>query len=305
VTIDRRTVALGVAAAAAVTAAVLVTTIGRHSDGSPQRHAVAQYIDRVNAIQNQMHVPLTRVLLAYRDFTSQGSSSASATRLAAAAATLATLDRRLAALPAPPEARKLRRLLLALVAQQGKITNEVHLLATFAPRFSALLREAHAASGELGSKLKAIVIPKAETLHGTKQAVVKAQQAYQTRARAAAAAQADAVGAYDRSIAIDIRRMRLLHPPAALAAAYSIEIAGLTRTVEAGARLSAELRKANRADVAQLGRDFTLASRASSTIAAQKAEISDIRAYNTRATALRSAAGDVQSELARLQRTLP
>ena len=304
-TVDRRTVALGVAAAAAVTAAVLVTTIGRHSDGSPQRQAVATYIDRVNAIQNQLHVPLTRVLVAYRDFTSHGSSPSSSSELAAAAATLVKLDRRLAALPAPPEARKLRRLLLALVAQQAEITREVHLLAAFAPRFSTLLRSAHAASRELGSRLKAIVIPEAGTLHGTRPAVAKAQREYQTKARAAAAAQADAIGEYDRAIAAVVRRMRLLHAPAALAATDSVELAGLTHTVEAGARLSAELRKANRADVAALGRDFTLASRASSTIAAQKAEISDIRAYNTRATALRTAAGHVQSELARLQRTLP
>jgi hypothetical protein len=68
-----------------------------------------QYIDRVNAIQNQMHVPLTRVLFAYRDFTSHGSGPASSAELGAAAVTLTGLDRRLAALPAPAQATSLHR----------------------------------------------------------------------------------------------------------------------------------------------------------------------------------------------------
>lgn len=304
-TIDKRTAALGVAAAAAVAAAVIVTTVGHHSSGSRQRRAVADYIARVNAIQNQMHVPLTRVLFAYRDFSSHRSRRTSGAELASAATTLTTLAHRLAALPAPPEARKLRRLLLRLVGRQAEITQEVRGLAMFAPRYTEVLAAARAASLELGAKLRAIVLPTPRALRGTKQAVAKAKREYNASASAAATAQADAVDAYDRSVNDVVRRLSKLDPPPAFAASYSAQLGALSNAVAAGGRLSVELRKSNRARVPTLSRTFALASREAQTLAAQRAAIADIRAYNTRARAIRDAALDVQSELARLQRTLP
>ena len=114
--LDRRTAALGLAAAGAVTAAVVVTMTNHGSNESPQRRDVSAYIVAVNDVQHRMGKPLTRVLTAYRDFTGHGSSARDpAPELADAAETLQMLRARLAALPAPVEARKLRRLLLGLV----------------------------------------------------------------------------------------------------------------------------------------------------------------------------------------------
>ena len=107
-----------------------------------------------------MQAPLTRVLLAYRAYTQkQGPAKNAGTQLAAAERTLARLERRLAATPAPPEARKLRRLLLDLVSRQAAITREVKGMAEFSPKFAVALTRARAASGALGKALAAVKAP--------------------------------------------------------------------------------------------------------------------------------------------------
>jgi hypothetical protein len=306
VTVDRRTVILGVAAAGAVAAAVSVTVLGHNSKGSKERRAVTAYIGRVNTIQNQMHAPLTRVLLAYRDFSGKGGNRKhAASELAAASATLARLDRRLAAVPAPPEARVLRRRILALVAQQAAITREVHSLATFAPGFAGLLARARVANVKLGRALQAVPVPKPHTLHGTKKQVLAAQRAYKAQSGAAAAAQADAIDVYDAELVTLVHRLAKLQPPPVLKPSYNAQLRAFRAIAASGSQLSAELRKADRANIATLGRRFELSSRIAQSVAAQRAEIAAIKAYNARARAIGAASGRVQEELARLQRDLP
>lgn len=305
-TIDKRTVALGVAAAAAVAAAVSVTLLGHNSGGSKQRKAVTAYIRRVNAIQNRMHAPLTRVLLAYRDFSRNGSSKKStAVELAAAAATLERLDRRLAAVPAPPEAHTLRARLVELVAQQAAITREVQRMATFAPRFAAVLGGARTANTVLGRALRAVRVPQPHTLRGTKAQVRAAQRAYQAQASAAAAQQADAIDAYDADVATILRRLARLRPPDVLKPSYDAQVRAFRAIRANGAQLARELRKPKRNDLATLGRKFELSSRIAQSTAAQRAEIAAIKSYNARARSIGTASARVQEELARLQRDLP
>lgn len=305
-TIDRRTAALGVVAAAAVAAAATVTAINHTSKGSEQRRSVSAYIDSVNAIQNQMHRPLARVMLAYRDFTASHPTRANhVAELAAAARTLARLDRRLAALPAPPEAKALRAGLVRLVGQQAAVTREVQRLAAFTPAYAAVLRNAHVAGARLGVALHAVKIPQPHRLRGTKKQILAAQAKYKSDSNAAAAAQADAIDAYDRAIAVVIARLRNLQPPLSLAPTYRAQLRGLEDAAAAGSRLASQLRKPVRASVAELGRRFTLASRGAQTLAAQRAEIAAIRAYNRRARAISATSADIQRELARLQATLP
>jgi len=305
VTVDRRTVVLGIAAAGAVAAAVLVTTIGRHSNGSRERRGVAAYIDQVNALQNQMHAPLARAMLAYSSFGHGPSRRPSAAQLEAAAATLARLDQRIAALAYPPEAKKLRKRLLTLVRREAAITREVRLLARFAPRYVSTLRGVHVASVKLDSRLKDIEIPTPHVLRGTKQAVARAQRAFRTNAQRAAAAQADAIDEYDSSIARVRARLVPLRPPLALTPEYRAQVAALRNVITAGALLSTRLRGTQRSDVSALSRRFSLASRTADTLAVQRAQIAAVRAYDKRAREVGAAAGAVQTELARLQRVLP
>ena len=305
-TLDKRTVVLGVAAAAAVAAAATATAINHKSNGSKQRREVTAYIDAVNAIENQMHKPLARVMLAYRDFTAARSGGREAvSELAAAAPTLVRLDRRLAALPAPPEAKKLRAGLVRLVGEQAAVTREVQRLAAFAPHYSAVLRSAHAASAQLGLALHAVKIPTPHVLRGTKRQILAAQSQYTAESNAAAAAQADAIDAYDRTITLVVGRLRKLQPPASLVPTYRAQLRSLRDAAAAGTRLANELRKPDRARVPALGRRFTIASREAGTLVVQRREIAAIRAYNARARAISSSSADVERELARLQANLP
>jgi hypothetical protein len=305
-TVDKRTIVLGAAAAAAVAAAATATAINHKSKGSEQRRGVSAYIESVNAIENQIHRPLARVMLAYRHFSAkQPAGGNPAHELRAAAQTLTRLDGRLAALPAPPEAKNLRARLVRLVAQQATITREVQRLAAFTPRYAAVLRGAHKASAQLGLALSAVKIPKPHKLQGTKKQILAAQARYKADSNAAAGAQADAIDAYDRAIAAVVDRLRNLQPPASLTPTYRAELRGLQDAATAGSRLAGQLRKPNRANVPALGRRFTLASREASTIAAQHTEIAAIRAYNKRARAISTSSTAVQQELARLQATLP
>lgn len=305
-TVDKRTLALGVAAAAAVAAAVSVTVLGHSSHGSKQRKDVTAYIEQVNAIQNRMHSPLTRVLLAYRDFSGKGGTTRSSPKeLAAAAGTLERLNTRLAAVPAPPEAKTLRKRLVALVAAQASITREVERIAVFSPRFAVQLARAQAANAALGRALRAVSIPAPHAIRGTKKQVLTAQRAFQVQADAAAAAQADAVDAYDAKIAVVLRKLAQLEPPHVFTPSYHAQLLAFRAIRASGARLAAQLRTTNRGNVAALGRRFELSARLAQTTAAQRAQIGAIKVYNARARAIAGAAAAVRDELARLQRTLP
>jgi hypothetical protein len=302
---DKRTVALGLAAAGAVAAAVLVT-VAKSGHGSPERNAVASYINSVDGVQQQMRLPLTRVLAAYHDFTrSSASSRKSAQELASATRTLARLRVRIAAVEAPREAKQLHRLILQLVHQEAVVTTEVQQLAVFTPRYRAALAAYQAAGADFAHALAKVKTPKQHRLRGTRAQILKAQRAYTAAAVAAAAAQADAVDAYDAELMPVLVAFRRLHPPKALAPADAAQIRALQATRTTGARLSAALRSTDRTTVPALGRAFTLASRVSQSVAAQRAEISAIKAYNARARAITAAERRVQAEVARLQRTLP
>ena len=82
---------------------------------------------------------------------------------------------------------------------------------------------------------------------------------------------------------------------------YMAELRMLEASRRAGAALSHELRKANRAEVAVLGRRFTIAARTAGSVSAQRAQVDAIKAYNTRVRALNTLQSGVQKELARLQ----
>jgi hypothetical protein len=306
-TLDKRTAALGIAAAAAVAAAVVVTVTNHGGSGaSKQRKEVSAYVNQVNAVQKRMGAPLTRVLSAYRDFTSSSRPTEnSGPELARAATALTTLDRRLARLEAPPEAKKLRSLLLSLVSKQAALTKEVRLLATFSPRFAQLLRRAGRANAALGAALQAVAVPRPHRLKGTRAKVLAAERKYQRDAGLAAKKQADAIDAYDAAIAAVLRALRPLEPPPALEPSFRAQIAALQASRVSGARLATELRQPVRTDVSTLARRFALSSRIAQSTAVQKAQIAAIRRYNARAKAIGTTGTRVQEELARLQRDLP
>jgi hypothetical protein len=304
--LDRRTVVVGVAAAVAVAAAAAATAINHKAGTSHERKEVSAYVDTVNAIQNAMGAPLTRVLLAYRDLAAPGARRQKAPgELAVATATLTKLDRRLSAVVAPPEAVKLRALILRLVAQEAALTKEVQQLAVFTPRFTTIVDRLRSASARFEHDLHAIPNPKAPAVTGTRSSVAAAQRVYEADVLAAAAAQAQVIDTYDEALVMLLRRLHRLDVPAVVAPAFDAEVRSLEDVVAVGGRLSSDLRSKSRRNVADLMRAFTLASREAQTVAVQRAQIAAIRAYNRRARNVGATADKVQAELMRLGRDLP
>ena len=305
--LTRRTVALALAAVAVVAAAVAATFINhKPKTESRQRKAVAAYIDTVNLIQNQMHIQLTKVSLAYRDLAAGSLRRKDApAELGAAAATLTRLDRRLIATPAPPQAAKLRSLLIKLIAQQAALTREVQQLAIFTPRFSLFVKRLRSISARFNSAMGAVAQPKRTAVHGTRAQVAAAQRAYQAQQDAAAAAQATAIDAYVGGIGGLLKQLDTMTAPAVVAPTFDAEARSLHDITVTGAQLSAELRTPHRVHLNERIRAFTLAGREAGNVAAQRAQIAAVRAYNHRAHAVGTTSSAVQNELVRLGRVLP
>jgi hypothetical protein len=272
------------------------------SGKSTPESAVAQYIKSVDSIEQQMHQQLTQMLTAYRNFSTLSSDPKALAKLAKPEQTLRTLARRLSALPAPPEALKLRRLLEQFISDEHAIAVEIQELAGFMPRFHVLTGVANVAKTQLAKALAAAPAPKAHAVRGTPKQIAAARAAYAAAARKAQAAQADAIDVYDRVLAATARGLRALRPPPVIAPAYSAELRTLEATAKAGAALSLELRKPNNRNVPALSRRFTVASRISGSVAAQRAEIAAVKAYNARVRGIRTVEVEIQDEVTRLQR---
>jgi hypothetical protein len=305
--LSRRTIILGIIAAAVVTAAVVATLVNGTSDGvSKQRKAVTAYIQTVNLIESQMGIQLVRARTAYVDL---GGNSARRKRapaeLATAETTLTRLERRLVAAPAPTEAKKLRALLVKLVAQQSALTREVHQLAVFSPQFAVYVRRLRAISSRFDRAMNAISKPTQKPVHGTKAQVLAAEQHFRVQENAAATAQASAIDAYVGGIAGLLKGLDTIAPPRVVAPSFAAELRSLHDVTVTGARLSSALRSVTRAHLAERIRAFTLAGREAASVAAQRAQIAAIRAYNRRSRAVGTTQAAVQAELRRLGRDLP
>ena len=291
----------GLAAVAAVAAAVVVTVASGRSGPSKEHKAAAAYIEQVDTIQQQMKVELDKAGAAYRTFGSGKPNPALTPELRHAARTLRTLELRLQALPAPDIAAQLRRLVVQLAGAEVALATEVTSLSEFAPRFSALLRQAAAAGARLSHDLAAVAPPQVHTIHGTRKQITAARAKFQAEAAQAAAAQAAAIDAYVAAIGRVRGALEKLTPPPVLEPSYRIQLATFAATSASGATLALELRKQKRANVALLGRRFTVATRTATTIGAQRSQIAAVQAYNRRVRAIGALQTRIQSELARVQ----
>ena len=298
---NKRTIVLGLAAAGAVTAAIVVS-LPRHE--SPQRRAVSKYIVNVDGVEAGMTYPMSRVLAAYRAYTSGTLTPKVAAQLGQAERTLSLLGRRLSALPAPRQAAHLRVLLLRLVSAEAEITGEVKTLASFAPRYRASLVAVQKASIRLSKQLSAIDSPSPRSVHGTAKQVKAAQAAFVAASARAATEQATVLRTYDAALARTVADLRRLVPPPVFGPAFRNQLTAYGQTIVAGNRLAAELDKPVRTNVAVLERAFTVASRKAQTVAAQREEIAAVKAYNARARSVSTIQADVLREVGRLSNTV-
>lgn len=151
-----------VAGGALAVIAIVVVGIAllRDDEGDARRAArqaaVAQYIVEVNQTQQTLVLELERVSAAYRKLRiSAKPAPGQVERLEAAVDTLRDLRTEIAAVPAPREARALRRELLQLLTLQVEIAEEVTALARYLPSETLAQQQFAAATRRLRRDLGA------------------------------------------------------------------------------------------------------------------------------------------------------
>jgi hypothetical protein len=269
----------GRAAAAAVIA--LCAVVPGCGDGQKAKRAdVSSYITQVNAVQQRLAQPLLEVSKANRDFASpkrKADPAALRHRLDEAGRKIRVQRERLAAIEAPPEARRLRALMLELVDREAELTDEVAKLVTFIPAFSKALQPL----GPAGPQLKTALAGKAPV-----------------------ATKAAALDSYRTTVETVLRRLSPLRPPPASVPVYRAQVSTLEQVRTAVTGLASALRLQQRAQIAHFLRQFDLAAVANQGTAAQKAQIAAVRAYNGRVKGLTRVTVALARERASIEKRL-
>ena len=249
----------------------VVVARGGEDETQKRRDAVAAYIARVNTTQQSLIVELEQVSLAYRELRLRDTADPKElARVERAEQTLRGLHERLAALPAPPEARKLRRLLLGLVELQADLAEEVAGMARYIPFQAAESRKLAAATRTLQKSLRA-----AET----------------------GAEQRRAFDVYDRTLRATVERLEGAKAPAVLEPSRTREIERLGRLADLSEQLGVALAAQRAADVDRLFPRFVQVSASTGTT---RAERDAVVAFNRRLAAITDARQDVVAERARV-----
>ena len=178
----------------------------------------------------------------------------------------------------PPDAAHLHALLLAFVAHEESIAGEVVQLATFVPAFDATLQELAPAS----TAVKAVLAAKTATV----------------------ADKAAALDRYGAALTPIIRQLKALHPPLASRPVWSQQTATLVSVRAAATALAEALRQNQGAAVPALLHRLSEAAAGNQTLAAQRAQIAAVVAYNDRVKSLNTLGSKISDEEARLQRSL-
>lgn len=258
-----------VVAAAVVTAADVFRD---DTDPVAERRAAASgYIAEVNMTQQVLVVELHRVSKAYRELRLDlRDDPARREAVEAAVTTLSGLRARLAALVAPPEARRLRSAILRLVDIQVALAREVAGMVRYLPTQGTVNRRLTAATKRLLAKL---------------------------RSTSTARGQRDALAEYRDVLEEAAGTLRRTESPRVLAPVRAGELARLRRLRGLVARLDQALEAGKPAEVDLLFRRFIQASTDTGTTRARR---DAVLAYNARIAALTSQRSRLAAELRRL-----
>jgi hypothetical protein len=247
--------------------------------GNPSRRdEVSSYIDAANAVQGRLAAPARDISVASRALGKPHAKAAGeAAKLLASARTIDRLRRRLAAIAAPREARRLRALMLDLLRREAAAAREVAGLAAFLPAFGKALEPLTPAGRTLRKEL------------AKKEPIAK---------------KAAPLDAYAASVGAVVTRLGRLDPPVVSRAGWSTQRAALARVKASAAALAKAIRAKRSADLPKLLHGFDVAAASNQSLAAQRARIRAVYAYNARVRALDRLARAIVQERARLQRTL-
>jgi hypothetical protein len=261
--------------AIAVGAAVVLFVRDGADDTARRRDAVSAYIVSVNTTQQTLILELERVSLAYRELRlGEKADPKQLAQVEEAEQTMGRLRGRLAALQAPAEARKLRRLILQLVDLQSELAAEVAGMARYIPRQAAENRKLAAATATLRDEL------------ATAKTGATQREAFET---------------YRAALLASVRRLDEAPAPAVLEPARTGEVKRLARLAALAAGLGKALQDQAAEDVDRLFPRFVQTSTATGTTRAQR---DAVIAFNGRLKAIGKQRQALAAERTRLDLAL-
>jgi hypothetical protein len=260
----------------AAAALVLGTGVAACGGGNADTRArVSDYVHRANAIERRYEPQFKQANAAYVAFAKGKLGSRRAVvRLTGAERAILAARRRLAGLPAPPEARGLRTRLLRYLDMNAAFARQTTWLARYQRRSPAVLAPLGAANARLRTGLESGVT----------------------------ADQTAALAAFAGSLRRVLGTLRGMRVPAVLRPAHEAQLRRLSTTRSLAGRLRGALLAQDAQGVARLLLRFrrTGASTGTSSAGAKRA----IDAYNRRFHSLTRAYADVRREQVRLDRSL-
>jgi hypothetical protein len=268
-------------AVAALAVALLVTACG--GGPSAEHKAVANYLGLVNSTENKLAGSLKAVTKANQDFARKQASPKVEAELVQSEQTMQKMQRELAAITPPPQAKHVHAMLLELVQREVALTHEVYLLSIFLPRYNADLQPMGAADSSLETELGRSAKGKA---------AAKALDAQKAEALTSYASIADGV----------VVRLRALDPPAVWRPAYEGQVSALVQVRNSGIALAQAIEANRAAAIPSLLRRFDSAALADQSLAIQKRQIAAVNAYDRKVNSLIDLARGIERERNRLQR---
>jgi hypothetical protein len=181
------------------------------------------------------------------------------------------------------------------------VAHELTQLSRFTPRLRSALQSTKRASAQLGAALAAARVPTPHAVRGTPKQIALARAEYRAKARAAASAQAAAVLAYCTRLGPVLSRLRALQAPPVMSPTLQAQIEELVATRRAGLALGHELLEADLSNVPLLSHRFSAAARSAASVAAQRAQIAAIKAFNARVRQTSAIAARIRAEFSRVQ----
>jgi hypothetical protein len=242
--------------------------------GGSKKEALTRYVQQVNTVASGMRLELEQVAAVNAGFRSTADLAALAPKFARADRTLGTFAARLAALDPPPEAKPVAATLAKLVAVERDLVAELHRFAVFLPAFRRALAPYGRAVAAFRNAASSVKTAKAE---------------------------ASVVDVYANALSKPLAALARLSPPAVLAPTYTTEVRLLRRSRATALSLAAALRAGRAAQAHTLLVQLSQIAVSGGSLAAQRAQIKAVRAYDAevaRATALENRA---QLELVHLQ----
>ncbi len=286
----------GLAAAGLLAFTLALTLAGCGQQANKQRVAVAAYLKLVQHRESAFEAPLAELaksgsLLAQEEqrgsLPDSPAGESGEAPLQQASRKLVALRGELSAIPAPPAAAPLRRLLLELADRQIALARELASLGVFLPRFSAALKGLAPATRGL------------QTALGTPPVSGAAAVAAAYELKSAALTHFAAITS--RSAAA----LRAIHPPAVWAPAYNTQLASLHGMSAAATQLAQALENGQTSSFASLMLAFDKSATLSQTVAAQRAQIDAIKAYDRAVQGQNELADKIELERLRLADKLP